>query len=99
MRDASVKEAKNTLTGLIRVAERGVPVRLTRRGKPVAVLLSLAAFERRGSPTGGVSEGAVVFSRALRAQLRSEGVARLGVDEFAGLRDRRPGRITVLPHA
>jgi prevent-host-death family protein len=98
MRDASVKEAKNTLTGLIRVAEQGIPIRLTRRGKPVAVLLSLKAFERRG-PSAAAAVGAVVYSRALRAQLRREGMARLGPKEFANLRDPRPGREVLLPDA
>ncbi|MFO1351842.1 MAG: type II toxin-antitoxin system Phd/YefM family antitoxin [Gammaproteobacteria bacterium] len=42
----TITEAKNTLTRLIHQAEVGVPVYLTRRGKPVAVLLSAARYQQ-----------------------------------------------------
>ena len=40
MTETSISVAKNQLTRLIHKAERGEPVHITRRGKPVAVLLS-----------------------------------------------------------
>ncbi|MGH8541689.1 MAG: type II toxin-antitoxin system Phd/YefM family antitoxin [Stenotrophobium sp.] len=46
MRESTIREAKNTLTALIHEAESGKPVRLTRRGKPVAVLVSDVAYRR-----------------------------------------------------
>ncbi len=42
MHAASIPQAKNHLTCLVRQAEQGEPVRITRRGKPVAVLVSAA---------------------------------------------------------
>lgn len=42
----SIAEARNNLARLVHVAEDGEPVRLTRRGRPVAVLLSLGEYER-----------------------------------------------------
>ncbi len=46
MREVPIAEAKNTLTALIHQAEGGEPVHLTRRGKPVAVILSEAEFAK-----------------------------------------------------
>jgi len=42
----SIAEARNNLARLVHAAEDGEPVRLTRRGRPVAVILSLAEYER-----------------------------------------------------
>jgi prevent-host-death family protein len=46
MRDVPITEAKNALPALVHDAEAGKPTRLTRRGKPVAVLLSEEAYHR-----------------------------------------------------
>ncbi len=46
MTETSVAEAKTQLTRLIHQAERGEAVRITRRGKPVAVLLSEDEYAR-----------------------------------------------------
>lgn len=46
MTEASIAEAKNQLTRLIHEAESGKPVHITRRGKPVAVLLSEDEYAR-----------------------------------------------------
>ena len=46
MRETTIRDAKNRLTALIRAAERGEPVWLTRRGKPVALLVSDRDFRR-----------------------------------------------------
>ena len=40
MIEATVVDAKNQLPRLIRRAEQGEPVHITRHGKPVAVLLA-----------------------------------------------------------
>jgi len=44
--DYSIVQAKNNLSGLVHEAEQGHAVRLTRRGKPVAVLISTEQYER-----------------------------------------------------
>ena len=46
MAETSIAEAKNQLTRLIHQAERGDTVHITRRGRPVAVLLSEAEYAR-----------------------------------------------------
>jgi len=42
----SIEEARRNLPRLIREAEHGKTVRLTRRGEPVAVLVGYRTFER-----------------------------------------------------
>jgi len=46
MAEASIADAKNRLTRLIHQAERGEAVHITRRGKPVAVLVSEDEYAR-----------------------------------------------------
>jgi prevent-host-death family protein len=46
MTETSIADAKTQLTRLIHQAERGEAVHITRRGKPVAVLLSEAEYSR-----------------------------------------------------
>jgi prevent-host-death family protein len=83
----SVAEARQNFARLIRAAERGRAVEITRRGEPVAVLLSASEYlalsgERRS------------FVQAIDAIRERLGVDRLGIgdEEFAGLRDDSPGR-------
>jgi len=45
MSEISIAEAKNQLPSLLRKAESGEPIRITRRGRAVAVILSLAEYE------------------------------------------------------
>ena len=44
LREVPITEAKNRLPALVHQAEAGGTIRLTRRGKPVAVLLSEEAY-------------------------------------------------------
>lgn len=62
MTDAySIAEAKNNLSGLVHEAEQGHPVRLTRRGKPVAVLISTEQYERLSKPRKKIEWSAAVI--------------------------------------
>jgi antitoxin Phd len=42
----SIAEAKNRLPSIIHSVEKGPSVKFTRRGRPVAVLVSIAEYER-----------------------------------------------------
>jgi prevent-host-death family protein len=46
MKRVSIAEARDNLTGLVHAAEAGVTIELTRRGKPIAVLLAVSEYER-----------------------------------------------------
>jgi prevent-host-death family protein len=86
-RNYSVAEARQNLPRLIRDAERGRAVQITRRGEPVAVLLSASGYRA----LAGERTSFVATVRALRAR---HAVERLGIgeQEFQGLRDPAPGR-------
>ena len=45
-RQLSIAEAKSRLTAAVHDVERGEPIELTRRGKPVAMLVSMADYRR-----------------------------------------------------
>ena len=83
----SIAEARDGFAGLVREAEAGHPIQITRRGKTVAVLVSAADFgtlaARRTSPAD--------LMREVRVRLDREGIG-MDDDPWAGLRDRGPGR-------
>ncbi len=82
----SIAEARNQLPAIVHEAERGSVAELTRRGKPVAVVLSIADYERltRARPD---------FWHALQEFRKRHDLAALDLDAiFEGARDRSPGR-------
>jgi len=52
----SIASAQSHLPGILHDVERGEPVEITRRGKPVAVVLSIEAFRRMSGPKKGFAE-------------------------------------------
>lgn len=85
-RDISIAEARNKLPALVHSVEGGPAVRLTRRGKPVAMLVSLEEYERLRPRRPDLWRAIEEFRE--RTDLRE-----LDVDEvFRGVRDPSPGR-------
>lgn len=83
----SIADARSNLPSLIDQAEAGEEIELTRRGKPVAAIVSLRELERlRGART--------VFSDAYRRFLRSHSVRDIGLEDdfLQSTRDRETGR-------
>jgi len=82
----SVAEARAHLPAILVQAEAGEAVELTRRGRPVAVVLSCGAFERLRSERPS-------FSDTYRAFLGRFPLADVGLEsDFAvSVRDRSPG--------
>jgi len=83
----SIAEARSRLPRIVDQAEAGVEVELTRRGQPVAVLVSWREFERlRGKR--------LHFRDAYRKFLKSHSLPDVGVDDdfAAATRDRAAGR-------
>jgi prevent-host-death family protein len=83
MKRVSVADAKNTLPALLREAEVE-PVEIVRRGKPVAVLLSRASYDRMR----GKQEGVWAALERFRATHDLEGLDLASA--FNGLRDSNP---------
>ena len=83
----SIAEAKNKLPSIIHSVEKGAPVKLTRHGRPVAVLLSIRQYE-------GLSREKVGYwdaLKSLRNLMEVEGIQVSDAD-FEGLRDDSHGR-------
>lgn len=84
----SIAEARRNLPRLVHDAERGKAVELTRRGEPVAMLISRHRFEQLASNYSG-------FAEAYRTFAESVDLAKLDLDPdqlFSGVRADTPGR-------
>jgi prevent-host-death family protein len=89
MKRYSIAEARDNFTGIVHAAEAGATIELTRRGKPIAVLLALGEYER-------LSEGRRGFKAAYRDFLRrNPDLSDHAVESeewLRGIRDSSPGR-------
>ena len=83
----SIAEAKNRLPSIIHYVEKGPYVKLTRRGKPVAVLLSIQEYERLSLSFSGFWSALSKF----RQKLKDEGIE-ISDTDFEDLRDTDVGR-------
>ena len=83
----SIADARANLPSIVDEAEAGQAIELTRRGRPVAVILSLRELERLRATR-------VEFSAAYRRFLESHSLQEIGLDAdfFDTARDREPGR-------
>jgi prevent-host-death family protein len=87
----SIADARISLPAIVDQAEAGERVELTRRGKPVAVVVSLREFERlRGDRSR--------FRDAYKKFLDQYSLEEIGLDDdFAAVaRDKRAGRKVAL---
>jgi antitoxin Phd len=83
----SIAEAKNKLPSIIHAVEKGLPVKLTRHGRAVAVLLSIKQYEKLSLG----KEGFWCALESFRRLMKEEDVLIDEVD-FEGLRDSSRGR-------
>jgi prevent-host-death family protein len=82
----SIADARTSLAAIVDKAEAGEKVELTRRGRPIAVVISLREFER-------LHDGRRPFAKAYAAFLETHRLAEIGVDaESWPTRDKGPGR-------
>ena len=84
----SIAEARSNLPQLVREAEAGEPIELTRRGESVAVLIGRRQYER-------LAARARRFSEAWDEFVRDVDLSELAIDPdeiFSGVRDSSPGR-------
>jgi prevent-host-death family protein len=83
----SLAEARDHLTGLVREVESGKRIELTRRGKPVAVLVSRAEYDRLRRTRPPAHEALLAW----RARLPSDFEGPTD-DEIRSWRDTSSGR-------
>ena len=83
----SIAEAKDKLPKIIHYVEKGPYVELTRRGKPVAVLLSIQEYEQLSRKYTGFWNALSQF----RQKVQTEKI-KISDRDFKGLRDLSSGR-------
>jgi antitoxin Phd len=83
----SIAEARDNLAALVRRLEKQPLIEITRRGKPVAVLMSLQEYQR-------LSAERVSFWTAYSKFVKEVNLADLNIEPevFAGVRSPEPGR-------
>ncbi|MHC4392851.1 MAG: type II toxin-antitoxin system Phd/YefM family antitoxin [Planctomycetota bacterium] len=86
-RTFSIAEARNRFAELVHEAEAGVPIEVTRRGRPVAVVLSVSDYQRLTGTSGGFLKALATFRHGVD-EGELEGLAQT----FEGTRDRTSGR-------
>lgn len=86
MRQYSITEARNNFPRIVRSVEKDGFAELTRRGRPVAFLLSVDEFKRIIGDRRDLWEGIMEFRKGTE-------LADLDIDTvYANVRDRSPGR-------
>jgi len=83
----SIAEARRNLPTLVNEAESGAEVQLTRRGRPVAIVVSIEEYERLKAPRTDFADA----YRAFRSRF-PEAVGGISSRYFHGIRDRGRGR-------
>jgi antitoxin Phd len=84
----SIAEARDNFTSVVHEAEEGAQVELTRRGKPVAVLVGVEDFER-------LSNKKPSFWQAYQEFRRTHDFVKADIDPdeiWGDVRDSSPGR-------
>jgi antitoxin Phd len=81
----TISEAKNNLPAIVHAVEKGPSVKLTRRGRPVAVLLSIKEYE-------ALSRKRVGFYNSLKSFRDKNRNVAISDQDFENLRDSSPGR-------
>lgn len=83
----SIAEAKNRLPAIIHGVEEGEAVELTRRGRPVAVIISSREYKLLTHSGEGYWQALNKFRQNLQ-----KGDFTIADADFAGLRDQSPAR-------
>ncbi|MEK7866709.1 MAG: type II toxin-antitoxin system Phd/YefM family antitoxin [Planctomycetota bacterium] len=85
-RQYSIAEARDRFPAIVRDAEKGAPIQITRHGRPVAVIVSVTRYERLKSRRPD-------FWATLQRFRASHDLRALDIDSvFANVRDRSGGR-------
>jgi prevent-host-death family protein len=83
----SIADARRNLASVVDEAEAGAEVQLTRRGRPVAVVVSIDQYERMKADRTTFADSYHEFRRKF-----PEGAPGIGSQYFNGLRERGRGR-------
>lgn len=87
IKEYSIAEARNLFTAIVRDLETTPSIQLTRRGKPVAMLLAIEEYDRLATGRAGFWDNYQVFRNTVA-------LTELDIDPaiFTSLRDTSAGR-------
>lgn len=87
IKNVSISQARRALGSLMRDLEKKHVIELTRRGKPIAVLLSMSEYNRLKSNSSNFWQAHLAFPERVN-------LAELDIDPkiWEGVRDPSPGR-------
>ena len=88
LKSYSIAEAKNHFTELVHDLETESTIQVTRRGKPVAIMLSVQQYQQLNSKRSDFWEALLAF----RAKLDALEIDLDPESFLSGVRDRAPGR-------
>ncbi len=91
MRSYSIADARDNLAKIVHDAENGKQIEITRRGDPVAIVLSMQQYETLAGRKGAFWNRWKEF----RKYLEREKIT-ISADPFQRIRDGSPGRKTIL---
>ena len=91
MKETTIRDAKSQLSSLVHEAEKGQTVRLTRRGKPVAVLVSDQEYKRMKAAQEPRRDF-MHFLQGWRREMIAKGIPFSSDEELTATRDRSTGR-------
>lgn len=83
----SIAQVRNRLASLVHEVENGVSVEITRRGKRVAVLISIDEYNRLSAGNSGLWQAVEKFRQ--QTDLEEVGIE---PEIFEDIRDSSPGR-------
>ena len=91
IKEYSIAEARNQFAAIVHDLKMTPSIQLTRRGKPVAMLLAIEEYERLAAGRSGFWDNYQAFRNTVD-------LAGLDIDPaiFGGLRDSSPGREVTL---
>ncbi len=85
----SIAQARDRLSQIVHSAEAGETVELTRRGHPVAILLSIEEYNRLQRPARNFGQAVLEFRRKYDVSNWEDDV---DLDAIFDVRDKSPGR-------
>ena len=86
-KEVSISNARENLPSLVRDAQRGMTVTLTRRGEPVAVMISTDRYH-------AYTKSSMPLRRALENFRSAFDLEQLDIESiYKGVRDRTEGRV------
>lgn len=87
LKQVAIAEARDHFTSVVREVEKAAPIELTRRGRPVAVLMSIQEYRQLRAKQAGFWDAYTQFRDKFDLQELN-----ILPETFANLRDQAPGR-------